>query len=399
MQQVSKVFPLYQHPADRLIEALPFTSSRHRDFRALDNINFEVGRGEAFALVGPNGCGKSTLLSVIAGVLEPTHGRVVRRGRVAAILELGAGFNAEFTGRENVFINAELLGLSKPQIEAALPSIASFADIGEFLDRPVKEYSSGMYIRLAFSAAIHVDPDILIVDEALAVGDARFAGRCVRKIEELKERGVTILFVSHDLGLVKRIADRALLLLNGRPELMGTPSEVVNRYVGLVLAPASSEPTGISGVARHGDGSGRILDARIVEGNTIRSGDPMTIELRARFESAALRPMIGLLIRNRLGLDVYGTNTRIEGRDLGEFDSGDEVTVRFRLECALARQDYTITVALQHENGQSKDWLDDVITFTVSDTRELAGVADLKARIEVEHHHHDAHFRDSSRVG
>ena len=392
---MSKVFPLYERAADRLWEALPFAAPRHRDFRALANISFEVGRGEAFALVGPNGCGKSTLLSVIAGVLEPSHGRVVKRGRVAAILELGAGFNPEFTGRENVFINAELLGLSKAEIEAALPAIISFADIGDFLDRPVKEYSSGMYIRLAFSTAIHVEPDILIVDEALAVGDARFASRSIRKIEELKDRGVTILFVSHDLGLVKRIADRALLLLDGRPELLGSPAEVVNRYVGLVLAPTAEESS--SGVvSRHGDGSGRITAVRMVEGNTIRSGEQFTVEVQARFEAAAARPMFGLLIRNRLGLDVYGTNTRVEGAELGEFAAGESVTVRFHLECSLARQDYTLTVALQHENGQSQDWLDDCLTFTVTDSRDLAGVADLKARIEVEPNH--AHYRNPSRA-
>lgn len=389
VQQVSKIFPLYERPADRLLEALPFAAPRHRDFQALTDISFEVRRGEAFALVGPNGCGKSTLLSVIAGVLEPSHGRVVRRGRVAAILELGAGFNPEFTGRENVFINAELLGLSKPEIEAALPAIIAFAEIGEFLDRPVKEYSSGMYIRLAFSTAIHVEPDILIVDEALAVGDARFASRSIRKIEELKDRGVTILFVSHDLGLVKRIADRALLLLDGRPQLLGSPAEVVNRYVGLVLAPGVEEPSP-AGVIRHGDGAGRITNVRLVEGNTIRSGDRFTVEITASFATATSAPMFGLLIRNRLGLDVYGTNTRIEGATLGEFEAGESVTVRFHLECALARQDYTLTVALQHEQGSSMDWLDDCLTFTVTDTRDLAGVADLKAQIEVETHH--AHY-------
>ena len=395
VQQVSKTFPLYDRPADRLWEALPFSGPRHRDFSALSSISFDVARGEAFALVGPNGCGKSTLLSVIAGVLEPTHGRVVRRGRVAAILELGAGFNPEFTGRENVFINAELLGLSRVEIETALPGIIAFADIGDFLDRPVKEYSSGMYIRLAFSTAIHVAPDILIVDEALAVGDARFASRSIRKIEELKERGVTILFVSHDLGLVKRIADRALLLLNGRPELLGSPAQVVNRYVGLVLAPAADEPSGLSS-GRHGDGTAEITSVHIREGLTLRSGHPFTVEVSARFPHAVQSPMFGILIRNRLGLDVYGTNTRVEGMELGEFAAGETVTVRFLLECSLARQDYTLTVALQHENGQSMDWRDDCLTFTVTDARDLAGVADLKAKIEIENHH--AHSGNTSRA-
>src|SRR5205809_1353439 len=186
-------------------------------------------------IVGPNGCGKSTLLQLICGILQPTSGRVVASGRVAALLELGAGFNPEFTGRENVYLNGEIMGLSRGEIERALPLIEAFADIGEFLERPVKEYSTGMYVRLAFATAIHVEPEILVVDEALAVGDAIFANRCIKKFEELKQRKVTVLFVSHDLGLVKRLSDRAALMVDGRVAAYGAPSEVVNRYVGMVL--------------------------------------------------------------------------------------------------------------------------------------------------------------------
>src|SRR5438552_16063485 len=214
---------------------LPASPPRHTDFWALREIGFEVEKGETLGLVGPNGCGKSTLLQIVSGILQPTTGRVVTRGRIAALLELGAGFNPEFSGRENVWLNGEIMGLSRAEIDKAMPSIEAFADIGEFIERPVKEYSSGMYVRLAFSTAIHVDPEILIVDEALAVGDAVFANRCVRKFQELRERKVTVLFVSHDLGLVKRISDRAILLLHGRIEAQGAPSDVINRYIGLVL--------------------------------------------------------------------------------------------------------------------------------------------------------------------
>ena len=191
----------------------PGSRPRHTDFWALRDIGFEVEKGETLSLVGPNGCGKSTLLQIVSGILQPTTGRVVTRGRIAALLELGAGFNPEFSGRENVYLNGEIMGLSRAEIDKAMPSIEAFAEIGEFIERPVKEYSSGMYVRLAFSTAIHVDPEILIVDEALAVGDAVFANRCVRKFEELRERKITVLFVSHDLGLVKQLSDRAILLL------------------------------------------------------------------------------------------------------------------------------------------------------------------------------------------
>src|ERR1051326_7298551 len=235
LQNVSKLYRLYPRPSDRLREMLPGAAERHTDFWALKDISFEVERGETLSLVGPNGCGKSTLLQIVAGILQPTTGRVVTRGRIAALLELGAGFNPEFSGRENVFLNGEIMGLSRSAIASAMPSIEAFAEIGEFIERPVKEYSSGMYVRLAFSTAIHVDPDVLIVDEALAVGDAVFANRCVRKFQELRERRVTVLFVSHDLGLVKQLSDRAILLLHGRMEAEGAPNDVINRSIGLVL--------------------------------------------------------------------------------------------------------------------------------------------------------------------
>src|SRR5471030_2390831 len=216
VQNVSKLYRLYRRPSDRLREMLPASPPRHTDFWALRDIGFEVEKGEILSLVGPNGCGKSTLLQIVSGILQPTQGRVVTRGRVAALLELGAGFNPEFSGRENIFINGEIMGIGRAEMERNLPAIEAFAEIGEFIHRPVKEYSSGMYVRLAFAAAIHVNPDILIVDEALAVGDAVFANRCIRKFEELRERKTTVLFVSHDLGLVKQLSNRAIFLMNGR---------------------------------------------------------------------------------------------------------------------------------------------------------------------------------------
>jgi lipopolysaccharide transport system ATP-binding protein len=228
IQSVSKLYRLYKRPFDRVRELSPFQSNPlHTDFWALRDIGFSVEKGETLGIIGPNGCGKSTLLQIICGILPATQGRVVTQGRIAALLELGAGFNPEFSGRENVLLNGEIMGLSRAEVERALPSIAAFAEIGEFLDQPVKEYSSGMYVRLAFATAIHVEPDILIVDEALAVGDAVFANRCVRKFQELRQRKVTVLFVSHDLGLVKQLSDRAILLVNGRIHAQGEPRDVV----------------------------------------------------------------------------------------------------------------------------------------------------------------------------
>jgi lipopolysaccharide transport system ATP-binding protein len=389
VQNLSKLYRLYKRPADRLRELLPGAAPAHRDFWALRDINFEVERGEALGLVGPNGCGKSTLLQLVCGILQPSKGRVVTRGRIAALLELGAGFNPEFSGRENVYLNGEIMGLSRGEIDRAMPSIESFAEIGEFMERPVKEYSTGMYVRLAFSTAIHVDPEILIVDEALAVGDAVFANRCVRKFEELRQRKVTVLFVSHDLGLVKQLSDRAILLLNGRIEAQGSPNDVINRYIGLVLArqEGKKSETPLRSSFRHGDGGSEvvgidILNARGEPVTSLASGEPVTVRVRSRFLRPKSDPMVGILIRTRIGMDVYGTNTGIEGVHVGDLQAGDELEVRFQLECWLTPQQYTLTVATQDADGSSHDWLDDAIAFEVVDTRVAAGVANLRAKVE-----------------
>ena len=391
LQNVSKLYKLYRRPADRLREALPFHKRKyHTDFWALRDIGFEVEKGETLALVGPNGSGKSTLLQIVAGILQPTQGRVVTRGRIAALLELGAGFNPEFSGRENVYLNGEIMGLSRAAIDRAMPSIEAFAEIGEFIARPVKEYSSGMYVRLAFATAIHVDPEILIVDAALAVGDAVFANRCVRKFEELRERKITVLFVSHDLGLVKQLSNRAILLLNGRMEAQGTPSDVINRYIGLVLEKQQArqeKQQRFDASFRHGDGVSEILSVDLLNAagapvTSVTGGETVTVRIRSRFHHPACDPMVGILIRNRIGMDVYGTNTRIEKKHLGSYQPGDLLEVDFQFACWLTPQQYTLTVATQSPDGSSHDWLDDVIPFDVVDARAAAGVANLRAEIE-----------------
>src|ERR1700684_1702188 len=343
VQNVSKVYHLYHHPFDRVLGALALSRKRKAEFWALRDINLRVEKGEVFALLGPNGSGKSTLLQVISGILQPTTGRVLSSGRVAALLELGAGFNPEFTGRENVYLNGEILGLSRKELDQAFPRIEAFAEIGQFIDRPVKEYSSGMYVRLAFSTAIHVDPEVLIVDEALAVGDAIFASRCVQKFEELRRKNVTVLLVSHDLGLIKRLADRAAFMLDGRMGREGAPPE---------------KPC-----------------------HTFRPGESIIVRVRAAFQKPVSNPVVGILIRNRIGMDIFGTNTRLERAELGNFERGEEIEVEFELDCLLSRQEYTLTVAVQYWNGLSQDWLDDLLDFRVEDTKDVAGVLNLNTRV------------------
>src|SRR5438552_537608 len=228
VQGVSKCYRIYDHPGDRLKEMVTRGRwKRHRQFWALQDIDFEIEAGTTTGIIGPNGSGKSTLLQIITGTLEPTHGDVSHEGRIAALLELGAGFDPEFTGVENVYMNASLLGLSRRETEALFPAIERFAEIGPFLYQPVKTYSSGMYVRLAFAIAASVEPDILIIDEALAVGDAVFQHRCLRRISELHERGATVLFVSHDAAAVRALCSRAILLKAGGIIADGAPAEVL----------------------------------------------------------------------------------------------------------------------------------------------------------------------------
>jgi ABC-type polysaccharide/polyol phosphate transport system ATPase subunit len=376
VQNVSKSYRFYRRPLDRLL------GNPTSEFWALRDVTLSVERGEVLGVVGPNGSGKSTLLQIVCGIVEPTRGRVLARGRIAALLELGAGFNPEFSGRENALLNGEILGISRREMEHVFPEIEKFAEIGAFIDRPVKEYSSGMYVRLAFATAIHVEPEILIVDEALAVGDAIFANRCIKKFEELKQRGVTVLFVSHDLGLVKRLSDRAALMVDGRVAAYGASSDVVNRYVGMVLErQPQPTPGGLPGSFRHGDGASRVLAVELLPNTSVAPGEAVTVRVRAKAERDLEKPVVGILIRNRLGIDVFGTNTRIEGVDLGCVPAGETFEVEFSFDCLLTRQDYTLTVATQYQEGFSQDWVDDVLSFSVVDARDIAGFANLRTQV------------------
>ena len=409
-RNVTKMYRVYPAPKDRLKEILLLNRRRfHQEFWALEGVSFDVRRGEVFGIVGPNGSGKSTLLEIVTGTLEPTAGQVVTQGRIATLLSLGAGFNPEFTGRENVFLHGEIMGLSRAEVARSVPEVERFAEIGEFMDRPLKTYSTGMSLRLAFAAAIHVEPEILVVDEVLAVGDAIFVNRCVKKFEEFRRRGVTVLLVTHDVGLVKLLCDRAMLLYRGRSLALGDPSEVVNRYNGLVLerqrefaeahppsAPeqlvvqtsAESEPSGhpepMLYSFRHGDGQAEVVRAELLNGagkpaRAFCSGETMQVRVEVRFREPHPRPVVGIMIRTRIGMEVYGTNTELEQAGPGPAARGESIEVTFEFACRLTAQDYTLTVATQSHDGTSHDWLDDVLTFQVMDTRRAAGVANLEA--------------------
>jgi len=405
VEAVSKQYRIYDRPADRLKETL--TRGRwkaHREFWALKDVSFEVEAGTTTGIVGPNGSGKSTLLQIITGTLEPTHGHVSLEGRVAALLELGAGFNTEFTGIENIFMNASLMGLSKSETERLLPEIASFAEIGDFIYQPLKTYSSGMYVRLAFATAIATSPQILIIDEALAVGDAVFQHRCMRRIKEMQESGTTILFVSHDPSAVRALCNRAILLNAGKMLAEGTPSDVLNRYQKIIMArqqayEANLKPAGeaatadellklqsspLSYVYRHGDRSAEVLQVELLDSalrptQLVETGEPVTVRIVYVAHEDLDDVVCGFLIRNRHGIHIYGTNTELQEVPSEPVKKGELIEVTFEFNCWLAPDQLSLCVAVHSSAAVSFDWLDGCLFFRVMSARRMEGVANLNA--------------------
>jgi len=409
VENVSKQYRIYAHPGDRLKESLTRGRwKRHREFWALRDVTFEVEAGTTTGIIGPNGSGKSTLLQIITGTLEPTHGAVQHEGRIAALLELGAGFNPEFTGLENVYLNAALMGFSKAETEARLPEIERFAEIGDFIGQLVKTYSSGMYVRLAFAIAVSADPQILIVDEALAVGDAVFQHRCLRRIKQMQESGATILFVSHDPHTIRALCTRALLFNAGRVEADGKPSDVLNRYQKLIMSrqaayeaarPVAGETDEAEELStleeelkplrytfRHGDGSAEILSVDLMNAarqavEFVETGEPVSVRVRARLNLEVNDPVCGFLIRDRHGIHVYGTNTEIQQAYFGHVRAGQVIEATFSFNCWLGVGEFSVTVAVHSAGGASFDWMDDVLFFRVMSPVAVEGLVNLNASV------------------
>jgi len=405
VEGVSKQYRIYDRPADRLKESLTRGHRKyHREFWALSNISFEVEPGTTTGIVGPNGSGKSTLLQIVTGTLEPTHGSVWHTGRIAALLELGAGFNMEFTGIENVFMNAALIGLSHKATEDLLPEITSFAEIGDFIHQPLKTYSSGMQLRLAFATAIATAPDILIIDEALAVGDAVFQHRCLRRIKGMQESGSTILFVSHDPAAVRALCNRAILLNNGQMVADGAPTDVLNRYQKIIMAreqayeasqksPSKAtvegdflklEPAPLSFVYRHGDRSAEILQVELLDASgerveLVETGRQVMVRIRYVAHADLEEVVCGFLIRNRHGIHIYGTNTELQQLSSGPVTNGQVNEVTFEFNCWTAPDLLSLSVAVHSADAVSFDWLDGCVFFRVMGATSIEGVANLNA--------------------
>ena len=412
LTNVSKCYKRYNRPLDRLKEIVLPGRSRAQEFWALRDINLEVAQGDTLGIVGQNGSGKSTLLQIIAGTLTPTTGEVWVNGRVSALLELGSGFNPEFTGRQNVFFNGQILGLSREEIAAKFDSIAAFADIGDFLDQPVKTYSSGMVVRLAFAVVANIDPTILIVDEALAVGDARFQARCMKRIRQLKEQGVTILFVSHDSASVKMLCTRAALMDYGSIIEVGQPKEVINHYTALLSSdtprnyqeilsrrerlefnhcqPETSSNRTLPRLHeyRHGNRIAVIDEVNITNNDnrkveTIETGSQFNIQVKLAANAKLSDLVIGISIRNLMGLVIYGTNTQLLNCTLPQLDREQKLTVKFKLPCNLHKGIYTVTVGVHSQEGLSYDWIDDLVLFEVINGSHCEGIVDLQADVQI----------------
>ena len=415
VENVSKNYRIYAKPSHRLRELVFRHQKLHRDFWALKEVSFKVKRSSTFGVIGENGSGKSTLLQIIAGTLQPTNGTIALNGRVAALLELGAGFNPEFTGRENIFLNGAILGLSQQQIAAKLPDIESFAEIGSFLDQPVKTYSSGMYVRLAFAISINVEPEILLVDESLSVGDVYFQQRCMWKIRQMKQAGKTILFVSHDLAAVKNLCDRALWLEQGEIKMTGDPEAVVSRYLAAMTqrrdtyaqeSYPASEPEAVTAAEafdyaiqsipnvdhRWGNGRAEILGIQLMDQNgkvveAIDHGERLTLRLSTRFKEAVDRPSLGFILRNRLGEDIAATNTSAEGVILSPAASNQTYTVDFHMRLPLLHPgNYSFSAAVAdgtHEEYVICDWVDNAISMVLTKKYNVYGYLKFDCQIEL----------------
>ncbi len=412
--RLSKSYSIYAAPGDRLKELATFNRrSFHTDYWALRDVSFDVRRGETFCIVGENGSGKSTLLQICAGILGPTSGAATVTGRVAALLELGSGFNPEFSGRDNVYLNGAILGLSTKDMDRRFGDIEAFAEIGDFIHQPVKTYSSGMVVRLAFAVAIHLDPEILLVDEALSVGDVYFRQRCMRKVHELRSRGITILFVSHATGDVKALGDRAMWLERGHLMAIGKTDLVVSKYLAAmadkdarylahdaVTHPhqASVQPVevveGIPNIDhRFGDGRAEVLGIAIYDnsGRRVQSLEPnstVVVRISVRAKSNLDRPIVGFMFRNHLGVDFAGTNTAREGYPLSPMMSGDVCTVDFYIELpALYASSFSFSPAVADgtlEHYSMCDWIDNAVVLHMGRSDgPMYGQFHFPCRIEV----------------
>ena len=429
VRDVTKIYKLYDKPIDRLKESLnPFHKNYHRDFYALSHISFQVKKGETVGIIGTNGSGKSTILKIITGVLTPTTGTAKVDGVISALLELGAGFNMDYTGIENIYMNGTMMGFSRKEMDGKLQDILDFADIGDFVYQPVKTYSSGMFVRLAFALAINVDPEILIVDEALSVGDVFFQAKCYRRMEEIRKNGTTILMVTHDMGSIIKYCDRVVLLNKGEFVAEGAPGRMVDMYKKILAGQMDSlkeeleEMNDFSGDSvsggleekvfkkeeihggglmkdkiavnanrtEYGDGRAEIFafgleDQRGNLSNLILKGEMFTIREKIRFYADIKAPIFTYTIKDKKGTSLTGTNTMYEGADIKPVKNGDMYEVSFTQKMTLQGGEYLLSMSCTGFEGEEHvvyHRLYDVASITVISNKNTVGVYDMESTVE-----------------
>lgn len=436
IKNVKKCFYIYKNPQDRLKQFLfpkikglagKPQANYYREFWALNGVSFDVKKGETVGLIGKNGSGKSTLLQIICGTLTATEGEVETKGRIAALLELGSGFNPEFTGRENIYLNAAILGLSKEETDKKYDSIIEFADIGDFIDQPVKTYSSGMVVRLAFAVQAQVDPDILIVDEALAVGDAKFQAKCFERLRQLKKKGTSILLVTHSGEQIVTHCDRAVLLSDGREVYQGIPKKAVNLYMDILFGKSTKTESkneeanlkaDINGKDEHqpgeslnlvddvfatksnynkneyrwGDKSACWMDYELIVNErknpaTVYAGEKVSLRCSVRFDKDIKNPIVGFAIKTKEGLTVYNTNSHLLSKDTGQFGiANTHAIVEFNFLNKLGAGDYFISLgvaSMLNDEVVPHDRRYDVIHFLVPTVDSFSGMTDLSLNFEI----------------
>lgn len=414
VNNVSKLYKLYDKPMDRLKEALGLSRKRlYKEHYALNNVSFEVEKGETVGIIGTNGSGKSTILKIITGVLNPTGGSVEIDGRISALLELGAGFNMEYSGIENVYLNGTMNGFSREEVDKKLNDILEFADIGEFVNQPVKTYSSGMFVRLAFAVAINIEPEILIVDEALSVGDVFFQAKCYHKFEEFKKMGKTILFVSHDLGSISKYCDRVVLLNKGEKLAEGKSKEMVDMYKKVLVNQLDSSESKEQNEDKilniedgslwrdkvsvnnkyieYGDKRAEIIDFAVIDKNgfltsSIQKNTKFKIKMKVIFHEDIAEPIFAFTVKDVKGTDITGTNTMYE-KVYVSAKAGDVKIVTFTQNMNLQGGEYLISLGCTGYNANDfvvYHRLYDVVNVSVISDKNTVGYYDMNSAIEVE---------------
>ncbi len=416
VRDVKKIYKLYDRPSDRLKEAFGLKKGKAKLHYALNSVNMQIHQGETVGIIGTNGSGKSTILKIITGVLNPTEGEVKVNGRISALLELGAGFNMEYNGIENVYLNGTMMGFSEKEIDAKLPEILEFADIGDYVTQPVKTYSSGMFVRLAFAVAINIEPEILIVDEALSVGDVFFQAKCYHKFEEFKKMGKTIVFVSHDLSSISKYCDRVFLLNKGSLLGEGSPKEMIDAYkrvlVGQYEVPEQEEQelpqeggaetaTGSAQQAEalgqnphlleYGDKKAQIEEFYVTDDRGVRTmavvkGSEFTIHMKVRIYEHIPAPIFAVSFKNIIGTEITGTNTMIEKAYLDSAEPGQVKEVTFTQKMSLQGGEYLLSLGV---TGYNKDTFEvyhrlyDALNITVVSDKNTVGYYDMDSRVTV----------------